>query len=331
VVVLSVGVAWLSWRFVERPFRAPSSRSGRTLVVSGAAIAATAAVAAFLHLTHGLPGRFSPQVLKLASYIDADLVSPPGKCGIARSWTAHPDQVCLQRETDRPNVLVVGDSFSFHLLGGLTRRYPGVNIMYVSVAGCLPLIARPANENRKCGATMADLYDHVLRDHPVDLVLLAARWSEQNLEDIGKTLDRLAQLRQPVVLSGVVPEYELALPQLLAIGEVFGDPSVATRNRSEDRADLDRRMAALAGQHGVPYASLYSAMCRPACVTARADGVPLQSDYGHLTTAGSELVADAFAPVLLPISGRFKERSGSSDRLGRPDRPQRPDSPDQPD
>jgi hypothetical protein len=183
-------------------------------------------------------------------------------------------------------------------------QYPEVNFLYESIAGCLPVVARREREDRECGAAMAELYAHYLERNPVDAVVLSARWDARDLVEIAETIDRLNALHQPMILTGVVPEYQLALPQLLAIASLRKSPGVVVNNQVRDRAALDDSMTALAAAHHVPYVSLYKKLCSSECRTTDPLGAPLQSDYGHLTVSGSKWVAEAFRSTFAALPRR---------------------------
>ncbi|MET5012752.1 hypothetical protein AAHH80_36935, partial [Burkholderia pseudomallei] len=63
-VVASVGAAFLSWRYVERPFRHLNSRA-KIWGWSAAAGGVMALASAALIVSHGFPQRFSPQIVAL--------------------------------------------------------------------------------------------------------------------------------------------------------------------------------------------------------------------------------------------------------------------------
>jgi hypothetical protein len=88
-------------------------------------------------------------------------------------------------------------------------------------------------------------------------------------------------------------QYDSALPRLLALSIKSNDPAIPSLHRVASYESLDADMSRLAeSDRGVRYVSYFKMLCRQtSCVEYAADGVPLQSDYGHLTRVGSMLVA----------------------------------------
>lgn len=67
VVVLSLGIAFVSWRYVEQPFRRRTLPSGRILLAYSAALAAAAALPLALLQARGWPQRIGPDDAVLAA------------------------------------------------------------------------------------------------------------------------------------------------------------------------------------------------------------------------------------------------------------------------
>ncbi len=115
VVVLTFGVAYLSWRFVERPFRRDNQRANAVLFGSSAAAVGLVCVLSLGVLaTGGLPGRFSTEAVRLAGYLDHDsaLDSRNGLCFLhsRKRFEDFESDACLRRTPGRPTYLLIGDS-----------------------------------------------------------------------------------------------------------------------------------------------------------------------------------------------------------------------------
>jgi hypothetical protein len=82
------------------------------------------------------------------------------------------------------------------------------------------------------------------------------------------------------------------------------DPLLPRRHLESFVKPLDRQMARLCREDWhVPYVSLFDIFCgNDSCIQYAAPGIPLQSDYGHLTKAGSILAARRIAALgLVPL------------------------------
>ena len=292
----SVAAAWLSWRFVEQPFRqgAPTKiGSARLLGLTAIFICVAVAVTAVLHFFDGLPNRFDPASRRMAEFAayDGDTAYRGGRCFSVGEATVYDYAGCLVRRPDRHAVLLLGDSHGAHLWPGFDSVYGrGGDVRQATATGGRPVIRAPEFGEPPCRAFFRDMLGPRLRAAPVDRVVLAGRWTESDIPDLAATLAELKG-RAEVLVIGPIPQYTTGLPRLLA-RDAAG--RLATDHLVGAVRDLDRRMAASVTAAGVRYASLFDLLCTSAgCRTLAADGIPLQFDYGHLTVEGSTVVARA--------------------------------------
>lgn len=167
--IASIGsllLGYVSWRYIEKPFRNRTRVSSRALSYSalGAACVLCAA-GAFFHFTNGLPNR------------DPDYSEPTP---VRSPCTAFIDGTCVYGDTSNIRIGLFGDSHAealtpaFSALAGDT----GVGIAYLGEIGCPPLLGvsvalgnplecRQAAENQLQFAKTSQL----------DKVFLVARWS----------------------------------------------------------------------------------------------------------------------------------------------------------
>ncbi|NBB08953.1 acyltransferase family protein [Pseudomonas sp. SLFW] len=176
-VVLTLVLAWLSWRLVELPFREKRVLAGRKPVLfAGLATLLIIGLAGqLIRTTDGVPKRVSGQALQYAE---------------ARDWQRGQMDCLLQRdspdmskicrfggnEQTAPVQLVWGDSHAAALLPAIeadANRY-GIPVWLASLSGCLPILGHETRQ--QCQdfnqATLQSIREHKIRD-----VVLAARWS----------------------------------------------------------------------------------------------------------------------------------------------------------
>jgi len=95
----------------------------------------------------------------------------------------------------------------------------------------------------------------------------------------------------PVVIFGPGPEYDGALPRLLAYSVAWNKPDFAEKRRLGLSGPLDAKLRNLAANTWhVPYVSLYQALCDAAGCTEYADSehtVPLLFDDNHFSKEGA--------------------------------------------
>jgi len=114
IVAASVPVAWLSYRFIETPFRrAPFFRRPAVVLPrAGAALACLLACGWLISWTDGAAGR--SEFRSTAFDEDMKEVERGAHCEPVRSATVDPAAICRlgQISNTRPKVLLVGDSFA---------------------------------------------------------------------------------------------------------------------------------------------------------------------------------------------------------------------------
>jgi hypothetical protein len=138
------------------------------------------------------------------------------------------------------------------------------------------------------------IFSNYLPTHHVDHLVIAARWEQSDLDALRQTLQWANRSGFTTLVIGPIMQYDTALPRLLAMSIKLNDPELPTSHRLTSYRDLDEEMSQLAQTvRGVRYISYFKMLCRQDfCLEYAGDGVPLQSDYGHLTAVGSVLVAN---------------------------------------
>lgn len=302
LLTLSLMMAVLSWRFVEIPFRSGALRVGRRSLFG---LAAGATVAVMIGCSsvveeQGLPSRFTEQAREVAAYIDADPVDNrdqyrEGVCFITAETSALKDysvSKCLP-ERKQKTILVLGDSHAAAMWWGLDQVLAGVNVMQTTASGCKPVLNQRPRQHAGCTEIMSYALKEYLPSHKVDAVLIEAHWESGDLESLGETIAWLKQHEIPTILFGPIVQYDSSLPRLLAMSINENDPLLPRRHLESFVKPLDLQMEELARYTWhVPYVSMLGIFCGDESCTQYAEpGVPLLSDYGHLTKAGSVLAA----------------------------------------
>lgn len=125
--VAALVLAWLTWRFVETPFRRPDAVRTRVFVPVVASSAAFAVgLGLVLHSTGGLPGRiYGPDVL-------AD-----GATDVTYVQRLIENDAERFVDDDRLNVFVVGNSFSRDLANSVLETYPDARLEIIHQPGVL--------------------------------------------------------------------------------------------------------------------------------------------------------------------------------------------------
>lgn len=304
LIAVAFLLATLSWRFIERPFRAAVRSRPPAAVFGAAALAAlipAAAACAFL-LFGGLPARFSLQAVRVASWLDSsDTASRyrTGSCFLTSDLTlaSFNRDGCLHESPTHPNVLLFGDSHAAQLDYGLVRAFPELNFLQATAALCLP-VDHHTQLGRRHARDCVQLTDYILNDYlptarNISVVLLSGHWTRSDLDGLDSTIRHVQSLGIPVALIGPAIEYDAPLPRLLAFSLQDNDPTLAQRHQVAAVRTLDTTMATLARDRWhVPYFSWFDTLCpNGPCEEYAAPGIPLEQDEAHLTGPGSLAVA----------------------------------------
>jgi hypothetical protein len=205
----------------------------------------------------------------------------------------YPQAECLPDKPGEKKLLLIGDSHAAAMWWGLNEVFQGENVMQATASGCKPVLHQRPRQFASCIAIIDYALKQYLPSHKVDAVLIAAHWDDGDLPSLGETIEWLRQQKIPVILFGPIVQYDSSLPRLLAMSISRDDPALPSAHRLHDLEPLDRQMAAMARDTWkIPYVSMTDLFCSNGVCTEYAQpGVPLQSDYGHLTKLGSVLAA----------------------------------------
>ncbi|MBT2340308.1 MULTISPECIES: acyltransferase family protein [Pseudomonas] len=328
-ILLALGLAWLSWRFVELPFREKRLLAGRRpmLIGAGLAMAALAVAGVVVRSADGFPQRLTGKALEYAQ---------------AREWRAgqmecmlgftdeQPDKACLlgANKEAAANQMFWGDSHAAALLPAIEKSgtRDGHPVWLYSMSGCPPILS--ADQSPRCREFNDRTMEQVRSLHIRDVVL-AANWSlyAYGREDGDKKhmlnphdsraeaearmataiRARVALIRATgaqVWLFKEVPLQRLGtisrLTSLARIGrsaEGLGRPLQEHLARQRFLSVLfDSMSAADPGVHVIDPASL---MCPDEVCRIEVNGYSQYKDEDHLSDIGSTRLSPLFAPLLL--------------------------------
>jgi peptidoglycan/LPS O-acetylase OafA/YrhL len=302
----SLILGFLSWKFIETPFRTGFRAARGTLfIATGSLTSVLVAVGLIMTIGGGLPGRFSPEALHLASQVryggDIELYRYD-HCFVAND-TPIDQPLCLPHAPGKPTWLLIGSSHAAHLWPGLSTVYPDVNLQQITGSSCPPVITQPAGTAPFCRGLNQFIFRQYLPTHPIDAILLSDSWISSDDADLDRTLDYLGSLHIPVYLIGPIMNYDTPLPELLAREAPHIDTIAVSQHLIPNPMARDNDISTLANRHpGVHFISLIHLLCPSGvCLSLAAPGIPLQSDQSHLTREGSILVAQRIrAAGLLP-------------------------------
>lgn len=294
--VATFGFAYLSWRYIERPFRARgdsalSQRHIFSLSLAGGAVFAIGAAAIF-----SIGGEVRPftsdqkQLLALLKY-DRSESYREGRCFLKPEQG--PDAFTAECRASHTDYLI-GDSHAAALSPGVREAWQN-GITQFTASACPPVRGFSDSARPNCGQVNEFVFQQ-LSQTGADTVILHANWKQHAnpsfFDAFGLTVAYLKGLgiAQVIVLGGV-PQYLPSLPErMLAQGLTLDSPNGATADLDQILF-ADRQIRTETEANGGRFTSLVDLLCAGhTCAAAVPDGDTVTAiawDYGHLTLAGA--------------------------------------------
>lgn len=305
----TIAISYLSWRFIEQPFR------DRTLVPTRRAAFGLAGLSSACLLVASAGGLIFSQTLsdadrhaiRLEAYNNYDM-KPAYRSGIC---FAPPNGVfaesCLSPVAGKTNWLLWGDSFAAQYYPGL-RLATGplaVNLLQATQPACMPTLNAALQYEVSCREFAARMQEYFNGNKP-DLVIMSADWLEYGrswrfdsvIADLGRTIAALSERGIAVVLLGPSIQFRARLPAMLLRAHLRGVEPRSEAFLLPDIFSFDERMKTAMASRADSFISIVDAVCPKRQCPLTLDGVPLSFDHAHLTAEGSAYVMDRVVPLL---------------------------------
>ena len=174
IILVALGAAWLSWRFVEQPFRDRKFlKRAQIFVFAVAGTGVIALVGLAFHLANGVPARFDARTRALASTME---VSPMrNKCHTDGLNYRKPETACVY-PAKRASWALFGDSHAIEIGQALAERLgpKGEGVVHLTFSGCPPALTFDS-QNPGCAAWTREASDWLMARKDVNNVLLVYR------------------------------------------------------------------------------------------------------------------------------------------------------------
>jgi peptidoglycan/LPS O-acetylase OafA/YrhL len=184
LMLATVFVAWLSWRFVEAPFRHyREPRRARLLGAYAVASVVMLALSATLYALQGVPARVNAEVLTaLKAGDDSNPLRAKCLLYLERSKPAFPGDECVHAVPGAaPTALLWGDSHADALAPGIAMvlNGRGRSVYQATAATCPPLLGLRASAPhlKPCAEYNRIIFDGIKARPDVRTVILSARWA----------------------------------------------------------------------------------------------------------------------------------------------------------
>lgn len=304
VVVISIALAWLTYRFVERPIRSGERSNGKVIVLFVLMIAAGyAGYNCFKR--DGLGFRFPAITRELLEYKRAKFEGwGRASCSLSQTQDYTAFKHCLWRDEQgkKPLLLLWGDSNAEHLYPGYQSSFGGEYQIAMRTASlCPPILDMEIGIRPHCRKINDYVFESIRQQRP-DKVVLAAIWNEYDWKQLEGTIERLRQIGiTDIDLIGPAPRWTDNLPRLLFLkfrSDVFRQiPARMEFGLRQDVLQLDPVLSDFARQLHISYISPIRILCNEdGCITRLGEtGDTLTAyDHVHLTTKGSQFLVSQF-------------------------------------
>ncbi len=310
--VLSVVLAYFSWRFVEMP-----ARNFRVLGRKAVFLSVSAGTAFFIafgvvgYLTDGFIDRYSPVEQELLASIDHDNVNRIMKAqGLSKCYLFDRpisdlfDKTCLDPDTEKRRVVIFGDSHAAHLSSGVRYYFGrgGYRVDQWTMPGCSMFLLSEKNGN--VGACR-DLYNKLIEQvvptlKSSDILIISLNWSfgstvatdAELLSSWKEGLSRIQNTPATIVVVGASPSFARA-PQAQAIRKNIALQEEIYLETSNDLGSLNRNIEGVANGLGFIFVNPLRVMCKAENIKlclVKTNGSYFYLDHGHLSESGSSFL-----------------------------------------
>lgn len=320
---ISLGLAWLSWRFVERPFRNPGTVSRPAIFrFSTLGLAAGIALGAFVAYSDAAKARMT---LGGISYADLGAAVRVNR-GLHKS--------CVEFNTGPecttgpdPVALLWGDSHAMHLADALRSSPTPMPFVQMTKSVCFPILGiapNVAQYNVEWGKECIRHNEKVLAwlaERPgIRYVILASPFRQLDNEKgnltfsdgtvgpnrgmaetrLRETIQHIRELRRKVAIISPTPSSGYDVGRCLTVRSILGQSlsSCDFPLQGHLREDLYRKLDAIAKETGAGLILLSDLICPEGLCRSHIDGTFIYRDEGHLSHEGSARLG-----VLYDLSG----------------------------
>lgn len=310
VLVLTGVLAYLTWKYVESPFRNRSRFSKREIFIwSGTAATLLMALGLAGTMTNGFENRFTFVSAHEGDVGQKDfykLIDSRYFLCNARSIAEDPENKvtfrCLQSQSKgNVDIALIGDSHAEHLFIGMAEALPDKNIL-LHARGAFPSMDKP--EFKK-------IYQYVLETPSIHTVIISAHWISRvdNVPkdstfdgELAKTINAMMEKGKTVYLLGDVPKFPFPPERCKFIADGLGgsichaDRNRILLNELGYSKSMDKVISSIPGLH---YIDMAETLCTQDRCSMLKDNQLMYRDNHHLNIPGSRYVGGELVKKLL--------------------------------
>lgn len=301
-LLLVFALAFISWKFVEAPFRNKQKFSPKTIFVGASlSICCIAGFGMFLDKSHGLLflyNDFEKNIYK--NFIDSDVYT-------VKNFNDHRGKYF---DSNSPNmkIILIGDSYAQDLANALyesgTIDEISLSTFYIP-ANCGVVFSqevdRLVDKNQFCGKEGNSFKNNYLIKFmsEADEVWLASSWKKKFLPLIGESLSNISEINPNIKVFGS-KSFAKPLAKDFSKFSLEKWSQVPEINERQDFIDEKKQLKNIVHERGGFFVDTQSILCGGKDVCAVYDGVGLLSyDGGHLTSYGAKKLGDGIPDLVV--------------------------------
>jgi|GEM_PF-78616 len=301
IVVITFVLSYLSWKYVEGPFRHIDTKKHRKKILGSGVLV----ISLFFGLgvmgasQDGFPQRFP----------DYEYVEIPGNkklwnrgvCFLSNPYdhTLWSAEKCALTEGSE-EVLLWGDSFAAHYVPGIVHNKEKFSsrILQYTAAGCPPVLSYVSLARPNC-TTFNQNALHIIDERKIKKVILTARWSvvksREGLESIHSTLKELEKRNVDVFVVGQSPEFAIDVRVLeYSNRELYKNHDLAWWEPSFDTT-INSDLEQIIGKDR--FINPIGHYCKANMCVYTEKGKFLFEDHAHYSAAGSIRAVQKYFPL----------------------------------
>jgi len=315
--------AYLSWRFIENPFRnkkAISSIKVAVFSVAGSLLFIGIGIAG--QSTNGFINRYKPDQIAFmnhfvhfeAKYMYESMRHQCNFYNIKQVVAGFPtdapvtsiaDECFTKRNPNHKTILLWGDSHTQTLYSGLREELPNnIDILQITSSGCGASLSGQQSNDNFCAQSNWFAYNTIKKTKP-DVVLIAQGTGHdlQSMLQISDTLK--SDGVKKVIFVGPAPHWLKPLPNIVALKLWENTPAFSKYALDQKYNELDKKLNSLFPKSSErTYVSLIDSLCNSnGCSVFIGDDKKLgitSWDQGHITPIASQKFAkEVLAPEIM--------------------------------
>jgi peptidoglycan/LPS O-acetylase OafA/YrhL len=233
VLAAMVTASWLSWRYIEQPFRAIPAMNIKARRIGIISIAATTALivsaASWIIANKGFEGR---QSVRVTAALAGQKAYSPDRTRCHSHETTNsisPEEACILGADTKPTIAVWSDSHGVELAYeiGKSQGVLGKSVLQMTSSSCPPTLGYTPPTIRNCAEKNRKKLEFLLKNANIKHVVLAMsneHFMRANPPQLEGTIRELLNAGKMVILIKAVPRAPFNVPHAQARMAYFGRP-----------------------------------------------------------------------------------------------------------